>query len=86
MGTPNGSEALAKLQLEVEELRRDVNILLRAQVLQKDQVDTHEVALTRIEAGIERLTEAGRQTDERIGKLVLSIGDLIQAMKSQSRS
>jgi hypothetical protein len=83
MGTADGSEALATLQLEVGELRRDVNILLRAQVLQKDELDTHDAALTRMEAGIERLTEAGRQTDERIGKLVLSIGDLIQVMKSR---
>lgn len=84
MSAPNGSEALSRLIAEVEELRRDVNILLRAQVLQKDQLDTHDSALKRIEAAVERLTETGQQTEERISKLVSSIGELIQAMKDQA--
>ena len=77
---------MAKLMAEVEELRRDVNILLRAQVLQKDQLDTHDAALKRIEAGLDRLTEAGKETDGRISKLAVSIGELIQAMKHQATS
>ena len=75
---------MAKLMAEVEELRRDVNVLLRAQVLQKDHLDTHEAALKRIEAGLDRLTEAGKETDERISKLVVSIGELIEVMKHQA--
>jgi hypothetical protein len=76
MASDNGSERLTRIEHELDELRTDVRILLRAQVLQKDQVDDHETPLNRIEAGLDRLVERGHELDERIEKLVSAIGSL----------
>lgn len=37
MPSDNGGERLTRLEHEIDELRTDVRILLRAQILQKDQ-------------------------------------------------
>jgi septal ring factor EnvC (AmiA/AmiB activator) len=76
MASDNGSERLTRIEHELDELRTDVRILLRAQVLQKDQVDTHETRLNRIEAALDRMAEHGEKLDDRIEKLVSAIGAL----------
>ncbi|HEX3682547.1 MAG TPA: hypothetical protein VHU83_08375 [Bryobacteraceae bacterium] len=78
MASDNGSERLSRIEHELDELRTDVRILLRAQVLQKDQVDDHETRLNRIEAGLDRLVERGHEIDNRIEKLVSAIGALVR--------
>lgn len=78
MASDNGSERLSRMEREIDELRTDVRILLRAQVLQKDELDQHTSRLERIEAGLERLVENGQRLDERIEKLVSAIGTLVR--------
>ncbi len=78
MTTDNGGERLTRIEHEMDELRTDVRILLRAQVLQKDQLDTHSVRLDRIEASLDRLVEQGHKLDQRIEKLVPALGVLVR--------
>ena len=78
MAADNGGERLTRIEHELDELRTDVRILLRAQVLQKDELDNHESRLDRIEAAIDRMTAHGREVDDRIDKLVSAIGALVQ--------
>jgi septal ring factor EnvC (AmiA/AmiB activator) len=78
MSGDNGSERLTRMQQEIDELRADVRILLRAQILQKDQIDHHETRLDRIEAALDRMAANGERLDERIEKLVSAIGELVR--------
>jgi chromosome segregation ATPase len=77
MAADNGSSRLTRIERELEELRTDVRILLRAQVLEKDQSDKHESRLDRIEAALDRLAENGERVDARIEKLVSAMGILV---------
>jgi chromosome segregation ATPase len=77
MPSDNGGERLTRLEHEVDELRTDVRILLRAQVLQKDQLDDHQTRMSRVEAALDRMAEHGEKLDKRIEKLVSAIGALV---------
>jgi chromosome segregation ATPase len=77
MPSDNGGERLTRLEHEIDELRTDVRILLRAQVLKKGQLDEHQTRMNRVEAALDRIAEHGERLDERIEKLVSAIGALV---------
>jgi len=81
----NGTERIARIEQELGEIRQDVRILLRAQVLQGDKLDQHDRILARLESLQEsnerRFEEIGKRFEEmgtRIDKLVSGIGEYIR--------
>jgi hypothetical protein len=81
----NGTERIARIEQELDEIRQDVRILLRAQVLHNDKLDQHDRILTRLESLQEsnerRFEEIGKRFEEtgtRIDKLVSGIGEYIR--------
>jgi len=74
----NGGERLSRMQADIEELTRDVKILLRAQVLQGGDLKEHEAKLSSLETAAKELVTHGREVDVRIEKLVSAIGALVR--------
>jgi len=82
----NGTDRLARMQSEIDELRTDTRILLRAQVLHAGDIRDHGSRLDRVEKNLEELTERGKETDQRIRDLVSAIGELIRLQRGSAQA
>jgi chromosome segregation ATPase len=72
----NGTERIERIEQELGELRQDLRILLRAQVLHNDKLDQHDRVLTRLES----LQESNERRFEEIGKRFDDVGKRFEEM------
>lgn len=82
----NGDDTRQQMARAIKELQDAAVVTAGIQSRQATILADHRDWLISHDKAITEIRQAGKDTDERIAKLVVSIGELIQAMREQRKA